>query len=308
MNTDAFAGKWHLAERRGHKLLLDSTSLVDSSVLNAEWESEQISYLFGPHDRGEFGCDVFLDIGSYWGLYSLEARKRGISEIVAFEPDPMNFCQLKTNLMLNNAEIDIRAIPYALSDVSKNDIPFNHSRNHPDGNRGGVGLASTTSTGTVPVDSISGDELLTHREKNIILKIDVEGHEEKVIRGLSDFLQNNRIWAQVEIFPEQLDSVHSLLTQLGFLERHRIGVDYYFSNFYMEINPISDQNYQTQNQELQTQNQELQTQNQELQTQNQELQTEKLHLEHLVQTIQETVSWRITKPLRSIKAKWKRLK
>ena len=66
-----------------------------------------------------------------------------------------------------------------------------------------------------------------------------------------------------------------------------------------EISPIQTQSYKTQNQELQTQNQELQTQNQELQTQ-------KSHLEDSINTIRATFSWRITKPLRDIKAKLSR--
>jgi hypothetical protein len=54
------------------------------------------------------------------------------------------------------------------------------------------------------------------------------------------------------------------------------------------------------------QHQSHKTQNQELQTQNQELQTQISHLEKFITEIQATLSWRITKPLRDIRSKWRR--
>jgi hypothetical protein len=67
-----------------------------------------------------------------------------------------------------------------------------------------------------------------------------------------------------------------------------------------------NQQLQTQNQELQTQNQQLQTQNQQLQTQNQQLQTQNRYLHQSISEIQATLSWRITKPLRQIRAQLSR--
>ena len=54
------------------------------------------------------------------------------------------------------------------------------------------------------------------------------------------------------------------------------------------------------------QHQKNRTQNQELQTQNHELQDQVTYLENSINEIQATLSWRITKPLRDIRAKWGR--
>lgn len=58
-----------------------------------------------------------------------------------------------------------------------------------------------------------------------------------------------------------------------------------------ELSPMQHESYKTQNHELQTQNHELQTQIS--------------HLESSISEIRATLSWRITKPLRDIRAKWK---
>jgi hypothetical protein len=57
----------------------------------------------------------------------------------------------------------------------------------------------------------------------------------------------------------------------------------------------------TENQELKTENQELKTENQELKTENQELKTENQELKTELTAVRDTLSWRITLPLRKIR-------
>ena len=59
-----------------------------------------------------------------------------------------------------------------------------------------------------------------------------------------------------------------------------------------DISPVQNQSYKTQNNDLQTQNNDLQTHN--------------AHLEVTLQEIKESLSWRITKPLRYIRTTWNR--
>ena len=79
------------------KLLLDTTSLVDRTVAETGvWEPEQVQYLckIAEKFRGE-NNPIFLDLGSYWGYYSLMLSKTGIfHKIYAFDADPFNYSQL----------------------------------------------------------------------------------------------------------------------------------------------------------------------------------------------------------------------
>src|SRR5579872_530060 len=53
--------------------------------------------------------DLFLDIGANIGLYSLYAAfSRGV-QVIAFEPESLNYSLLNTNLFLNQIDSKIKA-------------------------------------------------------------------------------------------------------------------------------------------------------------------------------------------------------
>ncbi len=118
-------------------LLLDRTSPVDDCIIQGKgWESEQIRRLFSFIKAfSDFrGKRYFLDVGAYWGLYSLIAHQnRWFDRIVAFEPDPLNRSQLHAQLALNLLvnEIEVRSV--ALSDRTSSK-PFLKSESHSTGN------------------------------------------------------------------------------------------------------------------------------------------------------------------------------
>lgn len=64
--------------RLGLNLLLDRCSMVDQQILIfRSWEHQQIAYLLVMMRRIDpSNSGVFLDIGSYWGLYSMIAAKK----------------------------------------------------------------------------------------------------------------------------------------------------------------------------------------------------------------------------------------
>lgn len=65
--------------------------------------------------------DLFVDIGANIGLYSLYAAiSRGV-EVIAFEPESLNYALLNKNIFLNRMDRKIKAYPMALS----NEIAFN---------------------------------------------------------------------------------------------------------------------------------------------------------------------------------------
>src|SRR5207237_8736762 len=73
-------------------------------------------------------------------LYALIARLRQwFSNIIAFEPDPLNRSQLCAQLALNSLAGDIDVRDVALCEGTGNEL-FVVSQAHPTGNRAGVNL------------------------------------------------------------------------------------------------------------------------------------------------------------------------
>jgi FkbM family methyltransferase len=126
--------------------------------------------------------DVVADIGAFVGLYTVAVAQRVGPEgrVVAFEPDPANFALLRAQVALNRLEDRIELVQAAVSEV--------------DGQGGfaaGRGLESRLATADTPevklVELRRLDTVFAERRLDL-LKIDVEGFEEAVIRGGSGLL------------------------------------------------------------------------------------------------------------------------
>jgi len=125
--------------------------------------------------------DTFVDVGANIGLFSLRAAHRvgPAGHVIAIEPNPIALRRLRQNLALN---------PTFLVDIieaAASDHTGEARLAQPDEwNLGGVRIAED---GTVPVRCAPLGELLApfHLGRPpALLKIDVEGHEPSVLRGL----------------------------------------------------------------------------------------------------------------------------
>lgn len=220
-------------ERMGFRLILDRSSLVDNHVITmGEWEPEQVSFFthLAEHYRGKPN-NVFLDIGAYWGLYSLIFNRTGIfDQIFTFEADAHNFSQLQAQLFLNHAAHKIRAVNKAIS--SENHVMHVwDSTSHPDGNRAGVGMVyEGYKDATYPVDAVTIDSHLSLTDSNLAIKIDVEGHEQMVLPGMARTMRENRVILQIEIYEPQQAVTFPMLEGLGLRRFHQIEHDFYYTN------------------------------------------------------------------------------
>ncbi len=158
-------------------------------------------------------------------------------KIYAFEADAYNFSQLQANIFLNKAARKVAGFQNAVSDKNAA-MHFMDSLSHPTGNRGGVGLmGEADNSSTSEVMSLTIDSKLALKDANLVVKIDVEGHEAFVVSGMANTIRDNRIIMQIEIFDNQLDSVLPELARLGLRKIHRIEHDFYFTNI-DDINPM----------------------------------------------------------------------
>ena len=125
-----------------------------------------------------------LDIGANLGWYSLLLNKisdEGAS-IHAFEPDPMNYQLLSTNLSQNNAE-KVKTTETALSDSAGEKTLHLYL----DKNRGRHSLLPINNGKKVTVKTLTLDDYCEQNnipsEDIAFIKIDVEGYEAIVLKG-----------------------------------------------------------------------------------------------------------------------------
>jgi len=217
----------------GFRLLLDRKSLVDRHLIaTGEWEAEQFAYLAWLSERFRgMPHAVFVDIGAYWGLYSLVAHRSGVfNQIIAFEADRHNHAQLQTNLLLNNALKAVRTVHKAVG-ATDGTLFMRDSTSHPDGNRGGVGVArEDEGLPGVHMDATTVDTAVPVKGSHILIKIDVEGFEAKVLRGMTDLVANNKVVMQVEIFDIHMADAAVEIKRLGLRQIHCVHPDYYLTN------------------------------------------------------------------------------
>ncbi|APX00101.1 hypothetical protein CHINAEXTREME_14335 [Halobiforma lacisalsi AJ5] len=165
--------------------------------------------------------DIVYDVGANVGTYTcFIASKLGPGQIVAFEPEPQNVDRLRENIKLNNTDANV--IDIALSD-SDGTIDLSLS-----GNEAGEGehmIATDQETETIEVKMARGDTIIDrHGLPNpTVMKIDVEGAEMLVLRGLSETFRNHVRLAYIEVHPEKLpkfgdsaSEVHVFLEESGF--------------------------------------------------------------------------------------------
>ncbi|PIY08182.1 MAG: hypothetical protein COZ18_13590 [Flexibacter sp. CG_4_10_14_3_um_filter_32_15] len=114
-----------------------------------------------------------------------EAKQTG--KVIAFEPVNHLRERLEKNVALNRAT-QIEVLPYALSDFSGTSTM---NINPKDENQG---TASLSENGNTEIQVRKGDDLLNEMkiERLDFIKIDVEGFEYQVLRGLKENIQRFR--------------------------------------------------------------------------------------------------------------------
>lgn len=132
--------------------------------------------------------DIFYDVGANVGLYTCFVSQKS-SQSVAFEPHPVNRERLKENLELND-----------ISNVNVRDEALSNANGTAKLAIAGSDVAGegahTLSTGneqnTITVSTIRGDDLDDLPNPDI-MKVDVEGSELSVLRGMKETLEQCRI-------------------------------------------------------------------------------------------------------------------
>lgn len=166
--------------------------------------------------------DVFYDVGANLGMYTIFMAKK-VGEkgcVVAFEPELSNYKVLQKNILINELN-NIILFQYALGNVEKIGCLYNDM----DTSKSSLVQYRPQVPVSQSVKIISGDNLILGNNIPLpkVIKIDVEGYEYFVIRGLEKILKQECckiVFCEIhpEILPEGLtcDDIISLLGSFGF--------------------------------------------------------------------------------------------
>ncbi len=164
---------------------------------------------------------VFWDIGANIGLYTWScADVRPDFHIVSFEPDAKNLqCLRRTSVAWNLVAHDI--VPRAVSDQVGRTTFFADEISRATGTlEPAAGAFNTTHYGAVPrgieVETVTLDHLIAEGwPAPLVVKIDVEGAELRVLRGGQHLLAQHRPILLLEIFGDR-PQTFGLLNEFGY--------------------------------------------------------------------------------------------
>jgi FkbM family methyltransferase len=128
----------------------------------------------------------FVDVGANQGLFSIIAAKNvKCDEVISFEPIKSTYDYLVKNCQLNNVTNKCYLHNLAIGDSNEN-ISIFFNKNH-SGKSSLVKSNQNHNNKMVKIETINSvklNKLLTIKNKNYILKIDVEGYEFVVLKQL----------------------------------------------------------------------------------------------------------------------------
>lgn len=158
--------------------------------------------------------DILWDVGPNISCYSLYAATRGV-EVAAFEPSPVNYWLLTTNIFLNNYQNLITACPFGLSNNSC--IQIWGPNSYPESAQNQINNEAKGCTlQTYNIDELVDLGILGFPNH---LKIDVDGIERLILEGgdraLFDLRLKSVHYEEDESNPKELNKILTLMVSKG---------------------------------------------------------------------------------------------
>ncbi len=205
------------------------------------WEPELTCFL----QRHLRPGDVFIDVGSHAGWYSLLASRLvgETGKVICIDASPQNFRRLEEHMRLNNCR-NMRLVHAAVWN-ERSQLRLFQAQAHNSG-RSSVKESFASNIGSDmdgrPIEAYPLPELLRpdEIERAAFIKIDTEGAEKEVVQGMAPLLERfpRRAIVAIEVTPAELEaegvSVQQFFqpfTSLGYQATH-IENDYDVSRYF----------------------------------------------------------------------------
>jgi FkbM family methyltransferase len=187
----------------------------------------------------KYNLKYFIDVGANSGIYSLIIRDKFHNiKIKSFEPVKKTIAKFKNNLKLNKQLKNIKLYEFGLSDKNSKLLMKAKVRDNFIQSSGFGVLRKKDNLKNLFLEKNIfkiGDSIIRLKNKDISIKIDVEGHEYQVLQGLKKLLNHNRIFLQIEIFKKNYHKIDKYLKGQKFKLLDYIyndgKTDYYYKNF-----------------------------------------------------------------------------
>lgn len=160
---------------------------------------------------------LLVDCGAHCGLIGLQGHQYRLAKVIFIEAHPRLAKTISDNIRLNRFESDCEIIEAAVSD-SSGQIPFYENLLH-DGSHSTRPDLDTKMQLLGNVKSIALKDLFAERNlgKVHFLKIDVEGNELNVLKGLGDMLTPSKVEVlYIEMLQNQ-DAIISYMQAKGYM-------------------------------------------------------------------------------------------
>ena len=176
-------------------------------------------------------CRRLLDVGALHGVFSLAFTAASQEKsALAVDASPIAFARLLYNIH-RNTRCQIAPIETAVSDKIGT-LQMHYEWEH-------AVAAGTQGPKAIGVPMTTGDQLCNSRDyQPDVIKIDVEGHEMKVLRGMKETVCNFRPIIFLEVHPERLalerDDLRLLadfFQDLGYVAKSIYGREFPLSEF-----------------------------------------------------------------------------
>jgi FkbM family methyltransferase len=228
-NTDRESHFWLLGPEVAHR-----DTICREIMLDGYYEKDLLAAMVKlvPDKNG-----TFLDIGANIGNHSIYLSKH-FRRVISFEPIPRNCWIFKANRHLNRAH-NITLVEKGLSSKS---AQFYFGCEDPMQTNTGLDDSKNGSEDAQAVEVVRGDDALqVLGVSNVVgVKIDVEGHEPEVIRGLEAVLQRDHPIVFWEAFQSTTAAESAdLLKTFGYRYFYHLGQQYARSNLIRSIKELS---------------------------------------------------------------------
>ncbi len=193
-------------------------SMIGRSIyMTGLWEPVETEFISSRVKPGMTILDVGADIGYYTLLFAQRVGPSG--RVLAFEPIPKAKCYLDQNIALNGWD-NVQTFDFALFDRAGTvclEDPFRKSRINPS--------KAMASDNDIQIEMQVFDEWRRTGQVDRVdlIKLDVEGAEMNVLRGMADTLQSHHPAIFLELHPREVESfsfspsdVLQFLSKLGY--------------------------------------------------------------------------------------------
>jgi len=215
--------KWQISSRITRLPAIINYGEKSKLIIKKGMTGATQNYYCGLHEFNDMGFllhflrdqDLFIDIGANVGSYTILAASEVGADTISFEPIPETFEVLNRNIRLNDIKGKVKT--YCVGLGAKEDVlKFTNSQdtlNH-------VAIDNNKETTEVPIKRL--DEIVEIKHPTLT-KIDVEGFESEVLKGMKLALENSNLKAMIielngvsKRYGKLDDETHKKLLSFGF--------------------------------------------------------------------------------------------